>query len=124
MVSKEEPGGSHSSLFVEDGQVDGGTHPFKFINSKRGKKVLVLDGYIFHFHSKFRTTYYFKCSHKSKGCGAGINLKNWNEKHCTFDSYQVTNSEHLNHLPDPEKIKKKEKQNKVVLVLKKWNNFE
>ncbi len=117
----EEPGGS----FLEDEQVEvPPEHPFKFITTKRGKKVLVMDGYIFHFHSKFKASSYFKCFHRKKGCGAAIALKNWNQERCTFDSYLIRNNQHLNHLPDPDKIlKKEEQQNKVLLLVCKEIKF-
>lgn len=118
MVSKQEPGGSlSSSPFLEDGHIKvPEEYPFKFINSRHGKKALVMDGYIFYFHSKFKSTSYFKCAHRSKGCGAGISLKNWNQEHCTFDSYLIPNNQHLNHLPDPDKITKREEKSKVKVI--------
>lgn len=109
MVSKVEPGSMPS--------LDEQQCPLKLIASRRGRKVIVLDGYIFHLNTKNKTTAYFKCSQRSKGCNASILLRNWNDSNCTFNGYEITNSRHVNHLPDLDKVKRKEeKGNKVLSV--------
>lgn len=104
MVSKKEPGSAPSS--------DQEQCPIKLIASRKGKKVVVLDGYIFHLNCKNKATAYFKCSQRTKGCNASVILRNWNENKGTFSGYEITNSNHVNHLPDPEKIRRKEEKEK------------
>lgn len=116
MVSKVEPGLSLSSPPLDQDKCP------KFIESRKGKKLLVFDGYIFHLNTKNKTTGYFKCSQTRKGCGARIVLKKWSQNNYTFDGYEITNGNHVNHLPDFEKIKKKKSQ--VQSVQLKCSNIE
>ncbi len=79
--------------------------------------MIVLDGYIFHLNCTNKSTAYFKCSQRAKGCNASILLRNWSHSNYTFDGYEITNSRHVNHLPDLDKVKKREeKANKVISV--------
>lgn len=102
-------------------QVD---HPFKFIDGcRKGGKVLVYNGYLFHLNSKMKQTAYFKCSEKRKGCMAGITLKNYNPSNSTFDSFVITNTTHVNHVADPDKVIRREEKHLVRTHLTNTNLY-
>lgn len=71
----------------------------ELVKSKRGKNILIHEGYSYHLNRSRDTTYYWRCSEKDKSrCNVFITTVLTNNAHSLLSK----NHEHA-HLPDPEK---------------------
>lgn len=87
----------------------------RFIDTQRGRKALVLDGFIYYLSSSVKQSSYFKCAmQKSKKCTATVTLKNYNVEMGTFTEVVKGIKPHNNHLPSTDFIQKREELSKVI----------